>query len=205
MMLGSWQTRPPLRTTNPRRRRARSYPLLPHSPKQAPLPCNKHSLPVCLCQRRRLPRRRRCTTTAPSDTPPDISLSSAHLLRIQHRKVPRFPTKARQYHRGPLERNVTVISVRTAYLVKRRPNTCASHNTYINTAKMTGEAWYDTCDTTQVTYLLLTLAQVVPPLCSAQCRQPLPASVLHHHVLGLGMRLHQPDRPLQPPQHVHRP
>jgi hypothetical protein len=47
--------------------------------------------------------------------------------------------------------------------------------------------------------------QAVPPLCPAQCRQPLPASLLHHHVLGPGMRLHQPYRPLQPPEHVHRP
>jgi hypothetical protein len=36
--------------------------------------------------------------------------------------------------------------------------------------------------------------QAVPPLCPAQCRQPLPASLLHHHVLGPGMRLHQPYR-----------
>ena len=39
--------------------------------------------------------------------------------------------------------------------------------------------------------------QAVPPLCPAQCRQPLLASVLHDHVLGLGMRLHQPHRFLQ--------
>lgn len=63
---------------------------------------------------------------------------------------------------------------------------------------MTGEAWYEDCDTPRLPLPLLILAQVVPPCCPDQCRQPLPAGVLHHHVLGPGMRLHQPYRPVQP-------
>jgi hypothetical protein len=55
---------------------------------------------------------------------------------------------------------------------------------------MTGEAWYEDCDTARLPVPLLTLAQVVPPWSPDQCRQPFPAGVLHHHVLGPGMRLH---------------